>query len=211
MEKNAAEYGLDGVQLDAPLDYETIQAEAPTSLSLIADITDTPVAELAALNPAILRGPVPSGFELHVPKGSARQIIAALALVPPGRRDAWRMHRVAPGETAADIARRYGAAPSAILAANDIESGNTVEGDWVVIPAAPAPQAAARGVTAKPAARKAGSSKTAAFKAGSSRKSAFAAKTAAPKTAVAGKPAAKSARSASTRKPVKAPATRASN
>ena len=39
MEKNAAEYGLDGFQLDPPLEYDTVETTAPTSLALVADIT----------------------------------------------------------------------------------------------------------------------------------------------------------------------------
>jgi len=138
MEKNAAEYGLDSVQLDPPLDYDTIQTETPTSLALVADITDTPVSELAAINPAVLKGTAPANYPLHVPKGAAKPMIAALQMVPPEHRDAWRMHRLAAGESAADIAKRYGTAPSAILAANEMRSGDPVEGDWLLIPASTA-------------------------------------------------------------------------
>jgi membrane-bound lytic murein transglycosylase D len=42
MEKNAAEYGLDGIQLDPPLAFDTVETSAPTSLALVSDITDTP-------------------------------------------------------------------------------------------------------------------------------------------------------------------------
>ena len=56
MEKNAAEYGLDHLQYDPPLQFDTVELSAPTSLALVADITDTTPAELASLNPAVLRG-----------------------------------------------------------------------------------------------------------------------------------------------------------
>src|SRR4029079_14888862 len=55
MEKNAADYGIEGIQLDPALEYDTIELTAPTSLSLVSDITDTPLPQLAALNPAVLR------------------------------------------------------------------------------------------------------------------------------------------------------------
>ena len=42
MEKNAAEYGLDNVQLDPPLEYDTVEPTAPTSLALVSDITEVP-------------------------------------------------------------------------------------------------------------------------------------------------------------------------
>ena len=53
MEKNAAEYGIEGFTLDPPLEYDTVETTAPTSLTLVADILDMPLAELAALNPAM--------------------------------------------------------------------------------------------------------------------------------------------------------------
>src|SRR5579872_210656 len=46
MEKNAPEYGLDGIALNAPLEYDTIDISAPTSLALISDLTDTAPSEL---------------------------------------------------------------------------------------------------------------------------------------------------------------------
>ena len=51
MEKNAAEYGLEDVQFDPPLEYDTIDVTAPTSLALVADITDTSMTQLAGIEP----------------------------------------------------------------------------------------------------------------------------------------------------------------
>ena len=42
MEKNAAEYGIEGFQLEPPLEYDTVETTAPTSLTLVADILDMP-------------------------------------------------------------------------------------------------------------------------------------------------------------------------
>ena len=121
MEKNAAEYGLDGIQLDPPLEYDTVEISAPTSLALVSDITDTPLAELAALNPAILKGIVPArATRCTCPKAAATSSWPALELIPAEHRDAWRVHRVGAGETLADIGKRYGVAPSSIVAANNL-------------------------------------------------------------------------------------------
>ena len=87
MEKNAAEYGLAGIQLDPPLEYDTVETTAPTSLSLVADVTDTSVAELATLNPAVLKGMVPENFALRVPKGSGSHLMATLQMIPAQHRD----------------------------------------------------------------------------------------------------------------------------
>jgi membrane-bound lytic murein transglycosylase D len=136
MEKNAAEYGLVGLQLDPPVTFDTVKVSAPTSLALISDLTDTPATEIAALNPAILKGIVPEGYPLHVPKGSGNQLLAALDLIPAEHRNAWRVHRVGAGETLAAIGKRYAALPGGILAANHLASAQAAEGDRLLIPAA---------------------------------------------------------------------------
>ena len=136
MEKNAAEYGLDGIQMDPPLAFDTVAVSAATSLALVSDILDTPAAEMAALNPAILKGIVPDGYPLRVPKGSGNQLQVALQLIPEEHRNSWRMHRVGAGETLAAIGKRYAALPGSIVAANHLPSAQAAEGDLLLIPAA---------------------------------------------------------------------------
>ena len=166
MEKNAAEYGLNNLQFDPALEYDTVEVAAITSMALVSDITETPLTELASLNPAVLKSTIPPSFPLHVPKGAGNQLAAALQLVPAERRDAWRMHRVVPGESLADIARRYGVTAGSIVSTNSLPGPEAEEGDRLVIPAAPrveppARRPAARTATARGAAtRKAPASKT---------------------------------------------------
>ena len=136
MEKNAAEYGIEGFQLDPALEYDTVQTGGPTSLSLIADVLDMPLPVLAELNPSSLRGKLPENYPLHIPKGTSNQLMAALQLIPANRLDAWRMHRVAAGDTLATIGKRYGVTPASIVAANHLEEAQAVEGDRLLIPTA---------------------------------------------------------------------------
>jgi peptidoglycan lytic transglycosylase D len=148
MEKNPAAYGLEDVQFDPPLEYDTIEVTAPTSLALVADITDTSMPQLLELNPAVIHGAmVPAGYSVHVPKGTSNQLMAALQLIPSEHRDSWRLHRVSMGETLATIGKRYGATPGSIVAANHLRSGEAVEGESLLIPAvmrAPARRTATR-------------------------------------------------------------------
>jgi len=136
MEKNAAEYGIEGFQLDPPLEYDTVETTATTSLTLVADILDMPLPELASLNPASLRGMIPENYPLHVPKGNGNQLVAAMQLIPTNHLDAWRMHRVGAGETLGTIGKRYNVTPANIVAVNHLESPQAVEGDRLLIPAA---------------------------------------------------------------------------
>jgi len=139
MEKNAPAYGLDQVRMDSPLEYDTVELAANTSLNLVADATDTSTAELATLNPALLGGLAPAHYALHLPKGSSARFTAGLALVPPEHRAAWRLHQVGPGETLAAVGARFGVSTAGLLAVNNLPAHNAVEGDLVVVPAAPRP------------------------------------------------------------------------
>lgn len=135
MEKNAAEYGLQGIQLDQPLQYDTIEITEPTSLSLVADITETPISEMAFLNPSVLKGIAPQNHAIHVPKGTGNQLLASLKLIPAEHRDSWRMHRVGAGETLATVGKLFGTTPNAIMTANNMHSVELAEGDRLLIPA----------------------------------------------------------------------------
>ena len=134
--KNAKDYGLDDIDADAPLEYDTLKLDAATNLALVADALELPVSEIRALNPALLRSSAPAGYQLRVPKGSAAALAVALANIPLERRASARIHRVERGETLEDIARRYHAAPSAISAANDNLIDAPAAGDVLIIPAA---------------------------------------------------------------------------
>jgi membrane-bound lytic murein transglycosylase D len=146
MEKNAAEYGLEGIQLDPPLEYDTVEISAKTSMALVSDIIDTPLPELAELNPAVLKGMAPADYAVHVPKGTGTQLTAGLEMVPPEHRDAWRMHRLGIGETVADVSKRFGVTASVLIAANNLQLREPSDGDRLLIPAVvrPAPAVASR-------------------------------------------------------------------
>jgi membrane-bound lytic murein transglycosylase D len=137
MSKNAPAYGLDGVVPDDAVEYDTIRTVSPTNLALIGDLADTSLPQLLQLNPGLLRSIAPGGFEIRVPKGSAEQVTAALDLVPAERRASWRMHRVAPGESLASIARQFNASLAQIKTANSlVAEADPAPGDRLLIPAA---------------------------------------------------------------------------
>jgi membrane-bound lytic murein transglycosylase D len=125
-------YGLPAVEFEDPLEFDTIRLEAETSLALIADAAEVPAGEILDLNPAVKDKIAPAGFEVRVPRGTGAAVLAALNLVPAARRASCRLHRVSPGDTAASIARHYGAAAAQVAAMNDLSS--LEEGAFVVVP-----------------------------------------------------------------------------
>jgi membrane-bound lytic murein transglycosylase D len=170
MEKNAAEYGLDHLSYDPPVEYDSVELTAPTSLALIGDIVDAPQSELASLNPAVLRGTAPDNYSIHVPKGTGNQLLAALQLVPAERRAAWRMHRVENGETLASIGKKFGTTPASIVSANNLKSPEAVEGDRLMIPMVLRAEAPARKPAAHATVRRASTTRRSPAAAGSKSK-----------------------------------------
>ncbi len=116
--KNAQDYGLEDIEPDSPVDYETVELEGPTSLSLVANAVDRPIADLKELNPALLKPVAPSGYQLRIPVGTGRVLRQAFAAIPPSERDSWRLHRVETGDTAASLGKRYGTSAALVESAN---------------------------------------------------------------------------------------------
>jgi membrane-bound lytic murein transglycosylase D len=135
--KNAPEYGIYDLTPEKPVEYDTLPLDANVNLGLVSDLTETPIPELQQLNPALLRGTAPAGYDLHVPKGMLEDVKSGLASVPPATRATGRLHKVEPGESLAAIALRYKSTALAIAGANGIEKGASLnEGDRILIPAA---------------------------------------------------------------------------
>ena len=136
MAKNSADYGLESVDLETPVEYDTIHVTAATNLNLIADATLQPVSVIRDLNPSLLRQVAPAGFDVHVPKGSADTTMAALETVPAASRQAWRLHHVQAGDTLASIASSFHLSPERIAAVNPAATATNLEaGDTLLIPA----------------------------------------------------------------------------
>ncbi len=131
--KNARDYGLEEIEPEPPLEYETIELEAPTHLALVAAAIDRPLSELKDLNPAVLHQIAPAGYALHVPKGTRGLVEEAFQAVPASHRDAWRIHRVEAGDTFATIAKKYSTAPVLVASTNRDELPDV--GRLVAVPA----------------------------------------------------------------------------
>jgi membrane-bound lytic murein transglycosylase D len=136
MSKNAKAYGLEDVVPEAPLEYDSVDMNAPTNLELIGDLTDTPVSQLMELNPALLKSVVPEGYAVRVPKGFGPTLSAAIMTVPMSQRASWRMHLVTEGDTLATLAKRYGTTAKSIADANRMDAATLKLGDRLLIPAA---------------------------------------------------------------------------
>jgi len=144
------QYGFDDVTLDPPVLTDTVTINYPIDLRLVSDLVGAPTDELIALNPSLLRlvTPPDGSFDLHLPAGTATLFTQRVAAIPEGKRNAWRYHRVAAGETLASVAREHRVTVAELAAANQlssIEGADSLTGvEALVIPLAPVASSSAR-------------------------------------------------------------------
>lgn len=140
MAKNPAQYGLDHVTPEPPLQADTVKIDYAVDLRLVAECTDASVAVLQDLNPSLLRmiTPKDGGFELKVPKGTTGKYLTRIAAIPANKRVWWRYHKVVGGDTLASIGHQYRTPPSAIATANELRASDTLQPDsMLIVPIAP--------------------------------------------------------------------------
>ena len=139
MAKNPAQYGLAGLVPDAPVLSDTVTTGYAIDLKLVADLTGATVAEIVALNPALLRLATPRDipYDLHLPPGTRNAFLDRLKDIPEDNRISWRFHIVKDGETLDQIATTLHGHTTEIAAYNDVTPSHPIEaGDELIVPVA---------------------------------------------------------------------------
>ncbi|MBI3477178.1 MAG: transglycosylase SLT domain-containing protein [Acidobacteria bacterium] len=136
MAKNPEQYGLDDVNRDQPIPYDTVKIDYPIDLRLLAQCVNATPAELQELNPSLLRLSTPKDgtFDLHLPVGTKKNFEAAVAAIPADKRLWWRYHDVKDGDTLASLARTYHTTSRAISEANKLDDDSLESQTRLVIP-----------------------------------------------------------------------------
>jgi membrane-bound lytic murein transglycosylase D len=91
-------------------------------------------------------------YDLHLPAGTGALFTQRVALIPEGKRNAWRYHAVVAGDTLASVAHEYQVQPEALAEANQLHPGDSLDSvQALAVPAAPsaAPTSLARLYTAR--------------------------------------------------------------
>jgi len=127
--KNPEKYGFRGIRPELPWAYDRVEVSNATSLRLIADVTDTSVDYIQALNPELRRDTTPRGesYMLRVPPGKSKQLASLLKRVPADRRDSARVISVASGEDLQSVANRTGVSLAILQSMNagvDLKTAN---------------------------------------------------------------------------------------
>jgi len=135
------QYGFDDITLDPPVLTDTVTINYQVDLHLVSDIVGASMDEMVALNPSLLRSVTPADgpFDLHLPAGTATLFEQRIAAIPESRRNGWRYHRVAAGDTLASVAHEYRVNVADLAAANQLHESDEVKGvEALVIPQAAA-------------------------------------------------------------------------
>ena len=116
---------------------DTVTTEYSIDIKLVADLTESTVPEIVALNPALLRLATPReiSYDLHLPPGTRDVFLERLKDIPEEHRGSWRFHVVKAGETLDVIAASLHAHAAQIAAYNEVTATQPIEaGDELVIP-----------------------------------------------------------------------------
>jgi membrane-bound lytic murein transglycosylase D len=139
MAKNPQQYGLTDLVPDAPVLSDTVTTNYAIDMRLVADLTDSTVPEIVALNPSLLRLSTPPDipYDLHLPPGTHDVFLERLKNIPEEDRASWRFHVVKDGETLDEIATSMHVRAGEIASFNDVTAAEPIEaGDELVIPIA---------------------------------------------------------------------------
>jgi membrane-bound lytic murein transglycosylase D len=137
MAKNPEQYGLDKVVPDTPVVSDTVTVDYAIDLRLVADVTNSSLAEIVALNPSLLRMTTPRDlpFDLHIPVGTRDVFAERIKEIPEDKRNSWRFHIVRAGETVDGIAAALHARASDVATTNELSLADGVDaGDELVVP-----------------------------------------------------------------------------
>ncbi len=141
------QYGFSEITLDPPMLTDTVTIDYSIDLRLVSDLVGAPVDEIEALNPSLLRMVTPpdASFDLHLPAGTATLFDQRVAVIPEARRNSWRYHPVAAGDTLASVAQEYHVPVRDLAAANQLDNDESVASlQALVVPVPPAAEPLAR-------------------------------------------------------------------
>jgi membrane-bound lytic murein transglycosylase D len=137
MAKNPEKYGLDKMVPNEPVVSDTVSVDYAIDLRLVADVTNSSLPEIVALNPSLLRMTTPGDmpFDLHIPIGTRDVFTERLKEIPQDKRNTWRFHVVRSGESLDGIVTSLHARLSDVVTANGLSPADDVDaGDELVIP-----------------------------------------------------------------------------
>ena len=126
---NLEQYGLDGITLDTPMEYETVPVSKQMHLKHVAPAIGVTLEVLKGLNPELRYKLLPPDtYRLKVPPNTGQQLLANIHEIPVTAppQPTFVYHRVRRGETLSTIARRHRTSVRKIMRANKLRRSNYI-------------------------------------------------------------------------------------
>jgi LysM repeat protein len=120
--KEPQKYGFSNIAYHPPLVYEKVAVPPSTDLALIAKAAETDLAEIRALNPALLREKTPPNlprFEINLPSGKREVFEKNFASLSRSLASK-NTHRVSSGDTLSRLAKKYNVTVQELCQANTL-------------------------------------------------------------------------------------------
>ncbi|MFH1137623.1 MAG: LysM peptidoglycan-binding domain-containing protein [Pseudomonadota bacterium] len=135
--KEPESYGLTGIVLDPPMEFDDVLVSQATDLDVIAVMAGTDLETLKELNPNLKLWCTPLGerdYLVRVPPGRGQLFYSNYAKLPAKDRLRSSIHTVRHGETVPGLARLYGISPSALKVFNGLSGDRLKKGQKIRLP-----------------------------------------------------------------------------
>ncbi len=116
---NPRAYGFGGVRPAPQLTWETVLVPPGTSLSFLAQVSDTSVDFIRYLNPELRASTTPpEPYVVRVPTGKGAEVVAIFRRVPKANQNTAKLTKSVAGESWQNVSNRTGVAVEDLIAAN---------------------------------------------------------------------------------------------
>jgi len=133
--RNPERFGFGDLTRDPPLDLVRVSVPGGLPMSLLARAAQLPADELAALNPALLRGRTPprtSSWPLRLPRERAESFANRLRQLQP-RHPANRAYALRFGESLSMVARRFRTTSRALSTLNELGEDESLQAGFALL------------------------------------------------------------------------------
>lgn len=135
---NRAKYGLDDVDFEPPLEYESVKITKQVHIKDIAREICVDEAQLKRLNPELRYGILPPyKYLLNIPRGKGEELLAKIDSIPLSSMksdSSIAYYKVKRGETLSMVARKYRVSVQNLMRANKLRKQTLVAGKMLKIP-----------------------------------------------------------------------------
>lgn len=139
--RDPAAFGFTDVPPAEPYVFDVVRLPEATDLELAARLCEVSPEDIRALNPELKRWctpPFARDYALRIPAGRKARFEQLYANIPSEQRAGFHRHRIAQGETLADIARRFDLRQNDLIALNRLENFRALPvGEELLIPLSP--------------------------------------------------------------------------